>query len=165
MVKLAIKLAGEAGRNVTREDVMASFTVNDVMSKDVVTIGEQEPVNGVLKQFAERDQLVYPVVDAGKHMVGTLSLAGLREVLAVQHTWEWLLAGDVMSPPEAILTGASSLKEALDTMGELQVEQLVVIGKDNARAPAGILDTRKAKLAIDEELLRREQAQPAAQVA
>lgn len=158
MVKLAIKLSGEAGRNVTREDVIESLTVADVMETDVITFQENEPVTKAAHTFVEHEHLVYPVVDRQNQMIGILSLDALKNLLSNPDSWAWLLVSDVMKPIEQKVFSSSGLKEVLDQMYELNVDQTPVIKQNNGPVPVGILDVAKARERIDIEVFRRRQA-------
>ena len=158
MVKLAIKLSGEAGRNVTREDVIESMTVVDVMETNVITFQENETLTKAAQVFVEHEYLVYPVVNRGKQMIGILSLEALKNLLSNPDAWAWLLVSDVMRPVGQKVFTTSALKETLDQMYELNMDQAPVIKHDNGDVPVGLLDVAKAKERIDIEVFRRRQA-------
>lgn len=164
MVKLALKLSGEVGRNVTREDVIDSWTAKDVMETDVITVREGEPITNAAQIFVKHDYLIYPVVDRHDRMVGVLSLEALKNVLSNPDSWTWLLVSDVMRPVEQQVFSSSSLKEVLDQMYELNVDQIPVVEPGNGdpstslSVPVGILDRAKIRERIDIEVFRRRQA-------
>ena len=158
MVKLALKLSGEVGRNVTREDVIESWTVADVMETDVITVHEGDPIAKASQIFVKHDYLVYPVVDRQHRMAGVLSLQGLKEVLSNPDSWAWLLVSDVMTPIRQKVSSSSSLKEILDQMYELNIDQTPVVAPGNGDVPVGLLDRAKIKERIDIEVFRRRQA-------
>ena len=56
--KLAIKKAGEIGRNITEEDIMAELKVADVVDTTVVPLHEGTPLAQVVQHFAEQEVLV-----------------------------------------------------------------------------------------------------------
>ncbi|HSR87609.1 MAG TPA: cation:proton antiporter, partial [Pontiella sp.] len=103
--KLAITKAGEIGRNVTEEDVMAELTVSNVVDTDIVPLKEGTPLAEVVQNFAEQDTLVYPVVAADGTIAGVLTFEMLKEVLMDRDTWLWLVVGDVMQPLRDRLLG------------------------------------------------------------
>jgi len=156
MVKLAITLSGEVGRNVTREDVINSWTVADAMDADVIVIQDREPLARAAQIFADHDYLVYPVVDRNGGLVGVLSLESLKEVLTDQESWNWLVASDVMQPVEEKMFPSAPLREALDHMFEIGVEQLPVVQEHNHNIPVGILDVAKVRQRVEKEIVRRQ---------
>lgn len=158
MVKVALKLSGEVGRNVTREDVIESWTVADVMETDVITVQEGDPIAKASQIFVKHDYVVYPVVDRQHRMAGVLSLQGLKEVLSNPDSWAWLLVSDVMTPVRQKVSSSSSLKEILDQMYELNIDQTPVVAPGDGDVPVGLLDRAKIKERIDIEVFRRRQA-------
>jgi len=158
MVKLAVHLAGERGRDVREEDVIASWTVRDAMGKDITPIPECEPLSKVFQTFSESEHLVYPVVDRDGQLVGVLTLEGVKEVLADRDTWEWLLAVDVMMSVPETTRPETPLKDALDTMSRLGVDVMPVVEGTDGQRPVGVLDARAARRLVAAELLRRQQA-------
>ncbi len=158
MVKLALKLSGESGRNVTREDVIDSWTAGDVMETDVITVQEGDPIAKAAQLFVKHDYLVYPVVDRHHRMAGVLSLQGLKDVLSNPDTWTWLLVSDVARPVQQKVFSSSALKEVLDRMIELNIDQIPVVAPGDGDVPVGLLDRAKVRERIDIEVFRRRQA-------
>ena len=157
MVKLAIKLSDEIGRNITEEDVINSWTVANVMDKDVILIQENEPLIKAAKIFTENDYLVYPVIDKNRNIIGVLSLESLKDVLDNQHSWNWLVASDVMQPVNDRAFRNSALRDVLDQMSELKIEQMPVMEANNSNVPIGILDIARIKRRVEKEVLRRQE--------
>jgi Kef-type K+ transport system membrane component KefB/CBS domain-containing protein len=156
--KLAIKKAGEIGRNVTEEDVMAELKVSDVVDTGIVPLKEGTPLAEVVQNFAEQDTLVYPVVANGGTITGVLTFDMLKEVLMDRDTWLWLVVGDVMQPLQDRLLGEMNLAEALQDMRGLQAEMLPVIESSESGKLLGVLDQRAARRKVGAELVRRQTA-------
>ncbi len=154
--KMAIKKAGEVGRNVTEEDVMADLKVADVVDTAVVPLHEGTPLAQVVQHFAEQDTLVYPVVSAEETIAGVLTFDMLKEVLIDHDTWLWLVVGDVMQPLQQRLLGESNLAEALREMHDTQMEALPVIESAESGRLLGVLDQRAARRRVSAELVRRQ---------
>jgi Kef-type K+ transport system membrane component KefB/predicted transcriptional regulator len=157
MVKVALKLSGESGRNVTSQDVIESWTAADVMEKDVITLQESDPIAKAAQMFVKHDYLVYPVIDQQHRMAGVLSLQGLKDVLSNPDSWAWLLVSDVMIPVRHKVFSSSALNEVLEQMYELNIDQVPVVTSGNGDVPVGLLDRAKVKERIDIEVFRRRQ--------
>ena len=158
MVKVALKLSGESGRNVTREDVIESWTAADVMDKNVITLNESDPIAKAAQMFFKHDYLVYPVVDRQQRMAGVLSLQNLKDVLSNPDSWAWLLVSDVMIPIQYKVFSSSALKEVLEQLYELNIDQVPVVSAGNGDVPIGFIDRAKVREHIDIEVFRRRQA-------
>ncbi len=157
MVKLAIKLSDEIGRNVTEEDVADSWTVENVMDEDIILIREDEPLIKAAQTFTENDYLVYPVVDRDNNITGVLSIESLKDVLNDQHSWNWLVASDVMRPADDRTYRSAPLREVLEKMSELKIDQMPVVESKGGNIPIGILDIAKIRTRIEKEVLRRQE--------
>jgi Kef-type K+ transport system membrane component KefB/CBS domain-containing protein len=153
--RLAIKKAGEVGRNVTEEDVMAELKVSDVVDKGIVPLLEGTPLASVVQGFAEQDAFVYPVVSSDETIIGVLTFDMLKELLIDRDTWQWLVVGDVMQPVRHRLSSQMNLAEALQEMGNNQVEALPVVESAENQKLIGVLDQRAARRSVGAELVRR----------
>jgi len=156
--KLAIKKAGEIGRNVTEEDIMAELKVADVVDTEIVPLQEGTPLAEVVQNFAEQDALVYPVVSTDGTIGGVLTFDMLKEVLIDRDTWLWLVVGDVMQPLQQRMLADTNLAEALREMQDTQQESLPVIENAQSGKLMGVLDLRGARRAVSAELVRRQTA-------
>lgn len=160
MVKLAVSLAGETGKNITEEDVVASWKVEQVVTRGVQSVGEHESVSKVLDYFSQGTNVVYPVVDETGMIIGTLTLEGLKEVVADWSMWDWLVAADVMSPVRDTVVAALPLQDALNQLELLNIEQIAVVKSAEEAVPVGILDRRTVRRLVSEEVIRRQQVCP-----
>ncbi|VGO17303.1 Na(+)/H(+) antiporter [Pontiella desulfatans] len=156
--KLSIKKAGEIGRNVTEEDVMAELKVADVVDTGIVPLLEGTPLETVVQHFAEQETFVYPVVSNEGKIIGVLTFEMLKELLNERDTWHWLLVGDVMQPLRHRLFSAMNLGEALKEMGNNQIEALPVVDSEQNPKLLGVLDQRAARRSVGAELVRRRTA-------
>ncbi len=153
--KLSIKKAGEIGRNITEEDVMAELKVADVVNTGIIPLLEGTPLNTVVQHFAEQDTFVYPVVAHDGTIIGVLTFEMLKELLIDRDTWHWLVVGDVMQPLRHRLSSQMNLAEALQEMRNNQVEALPVVESEETGKLLGVLDQRAARRSVGAELVRR----------
>lgn len=154
--RLAIKKAGEIGRNVTEEDIMAELKVSDVVDKGIVPLMEGTPLETVVQNFADQDTFVYPVVSSEGKIIGVLTFENLKELLNERDTWQWLVVGDVMQPARHKLVSEMNLGEALKAMDNNQVESMPVIENKESGKLLGVLDIRAARRSINAELVKRQ---------
>lgn len=156
--KLAITKAGEVGRNVTEEDIMAELTVADVVSTGVVPLLEGMPLSMVVDRFAEQDAFVYPVVASNGTIIGVLTFDMLKELVTDRDTWNWLVVRDVMRPLHDRIFSRTNLAEALREMQHIQAEALPVVESAESGKLLGVLDARAAQRKVSAELVRRQTA-------
>lgn len=156
--KLAVKLAGETGRNVTEEDVMAEWLVGDALNENIVPLKEGTALEQVVRHFADQDTFVYPVVSEEGNIKGVLTFDMLKELLVDRDTWQWMLVGDVMHPIEERLSSGQNLAEAMQDMRNMQTDVLPVVESSDSEKLVGVLDLREARRRIGAELVRRQTA-------
>ena len=157
VVKYIAKASGEAGRNVTEEDVIAEWKVRDAMLQPVELIEDTEPVRRVVERFTHSDQLIYPVVDEQRQVVGTISTEELKNVLGTQDAWDWLLAADMMSETQETAIASTPLQEILDHMQDLEIDEIPVVESAAHPVPVGILERRTIRRRVAAGLLARQQ--------
>lgn len=154
--KLAVKLAGELGRNVTEEDVIGSLTVSDVMDAEVQPLSVAAPLREAVELFSRSEALAYPVIARDGTVAGVVGFDALKESLSDRESWNWLLVSDIMQPLEEKVLPEQSLKEVLEDMSRMQIETLPVVEDGGQLRPVGVLDMRHARRRIREELMRRQ---------
>ncbi|KQC16396.1 MAG: hypothetical protein APR56_07600, partial [Methanosaeta sp. SDB] len=162
LVKLAVKRAGEAGRNVTEEDILSQWTVRDLMDRETRLIREEDPIAEIIRVFSEQDDSSYPVVGPENRMVGIITLERIQNVLANRDTWRWLVASDVMIPVRERITASATLKDALELMEQLGFEQIPVVSDDGRDRAVGVIDRQKLKKRVSEEVWQRQNQAPPA---
>jgi Kef-type K+ transport system membrane component KefB/CBS domain-containing protein len=163
-VKLAASLAGETGRAVTEEDVVATWTVGNVMTREVAELHERTPLREVMRVFFRHEHVVHPVVDEAGRIAGVLTFEDLKDALPDEATWDWIVAADVMKPARETLRESMPLREALEAMEDQHLEEVPVTGAEGA-AVLGILDIRTVRRRVQEEILRRQSGAPPEPVA
>ncbi len=153
MTKLAVKLAKETGKNITEEDVIAKWKVADVLDKDIPTIKISDSVKKIVTILSESEFFCLPVVDQEGNTVGMVTMNDLKQLMASQDTWEWILAGDIISPAPEVITQNEPLKDAMVTLKQLGRDQLPVVASRDNPVPVGILDTRIVRKMVNNEMV------------
>jgi len=157
-VKLAIRKAGEIGLNVTEQDLIDERTVASVVDKDSPRFDEGTPMPEILHVIAETDATVYPVTDESGRLAGVVTLGGLKQSFRAEGMSQWLVAFDVMEPPADTITQDAPLGDAMARMDEQSLEYLPVIDNDENRELVGVVESRKVKRQLGQEILRRRRA-------
>lgn len=153
MTKLAVKLAGETGRNITEEDVISEWTVSNVLNKDVPIVKDIDSIKHVVSLFTDCEYFCLPVVDQENKSVGMISMNDLKQLIGSQDTWEWLLVGDVISHKRDLISVTTPLEEAMNTMKQLGREQLPVVETEENPVPMGMLDLRTVRKMVNKKLV------------
>jgi CBS domain-containing protein len=156
LIKLASKLAGEIGRDVTEEDVIETWAVTDVMKTTVPPITQGTPLTHVFQIFSNHDYTMYPVVGSEDELKGVLSLEGMKGIMISPDTWDWVLAADVMSETNGTVAADMRLDKALEFMRDHGVEEVPVV--DESNRIVGMLDRRTIRIRVNEEVIRRRES-------
>jgi Kef-type K+ transport system membrane component KefB len=163
-VKIAVSKAGEVGLNVTREDLMGSYTVADVMDTEVTCFSESDTFAKIMRTIRETDAMTYPVVDNQRQLLGIITIADLKRGLGSQGLADLLVAYDLMNPVIDTIEQTMPLSEAMTRMREQDLEYLPVVVRDKDAAAdsppqlAGLLEYHKTERMLSREVLRRQEA-------
>ncbi|MBW8001302.1 MAG: CBS domain-containing protein [Planctomycetes bacterium] len=155
LVKVGVKKAGEVGMNVTEEDLIKIYAVEDVMDASPTSISHDLPLQQILDTFSKSESVYYPVIDKESNVIGIITIAGIKEMFANQDVAGWLLAMDVAEPvlDKTILN--KPLGDVIEHMQRYNLENMLVVEKQDSDKLVGVLDYRKALRKISAEVLRR----------
>ena len=159
-VKHAVTKAGEAGLAVTEEDLLASYTVADMVDRDAPTFPQGAPLALILRTIADTDAMSYPVVDDEKKLVGIISLSDLKQSFSAEGLAAWLVAFDLMEPAPDAVTEQLPLADAIDRMRQQELDCVPVLSEPvngGAGHLVGMLELRKVNRTLSQEILRRQQ--------
>jgi Kef-type K+ transport system membrane component KefB len=157
LVKVGVKKAGEVGMNVTEEDLIKSYNIEDVMDTDPPMLTRDTPLQQILDTFSSTDSVLFPVVDRDSKIVGKITIAGIKQMFANQDVVPWLLALDVAEPLSEEIYPDSSLEETLEFMERYDIECIPVVKSTEDKTLLGLLTRRTVNRKIGTEVLRRRQ--------
>ena len=155
LLRKSILKAGENDKNVTEEDVIAEWTVKDVV-QETKPVNEATPLTMVMTRFQNENFLTMPVVNKDNQIVGMISLDHMKELLTDQDSWMWILTADVMEPVNDIFYLDTPLEDALITLNTVNMEQAPILNSKEDQTLAGIMTLPYTKVCISRELLKRE---------
>jgi CIC family chloride channel protein len=130
-----------AHRRQTVRTMLERLRVEDILAlrpaSEPPTLGEATPLAQVLKSFATSGAECLPVVDQAGQLVGQIHRTAVQQMLGAEAAPPGLvLAKDIATPPLTI-GRTQSVFEALRTMAEHHVQQLLVVsGGETPRAEA-----------------------------
>ncbi len=155
-VKVGIKKAGEAGLNITEDDLIKTYKVADVMDTNVPVISAGTSLSEVIKVVSDTDNFYYPVVDSDKKLIGAITLSGIRNTFTTQELNDWLVALDIMEPIIAKMKPDMALSEAFEQAGRLDLEHLPLVASSEDTRFVGVLDCRAVRRQLSAEVLSRQ---------
>ena len=149
-VNYAVDKSGEAGLNITEEDLVRRSSAGDIMYRNIPMIPVDTPVSRILEIFSEHDALCYPVVHQDGELAGIISIDDLKNTFTAAELSDFLLAHDIMKVPVASCSVADSAEDARNLLRRRGLDYLPVFeksegGKDRGKF-AGIVDERGIQL-------------------
>jgi len=151
LVRLGVGLAGEVGKNITSEDIIAAMKVSDVVDNSIKPTLETNSVELVISQLSSQEIDTLPVVDKSGKMLGIISINGMIELLPNQDTWKWMIAKDVLNQTEDITYPSTPLADALHYMSSVGIEKMTVLSSNSE--PIGMIRQNQVRQRIAQELL------------
>ncbi|KAF0144751.1 MAG: cbs domain containing membrane protein [Nitrospirae bacterium] len=132
-----------------RSNIGLEVLVQDVMSKDVISIQKYESIRHVADILSEKNISGLPVVDKEKKVIGIITQADILSMLGMRkgHTFKDLLkhmmgeqlperklgdiVGDIMTSPAATIKPNANIAEAAQVMDEKKIRRLAVVDDRN----------------------------------
>jgi NhaP-type Na+/H+ or K+/H+ antiporter len=153
-VKLAVTRAGEVNRNVTSEDLIATYSVSDVMLETPVTLNESTPIDAMLKVFSSTLAMFFPVVDDQNHLLGRVTISAIKDGLSNQKMLPWALTCDLMLPVEDVFDINTPLPVVVKKLKRSDQQHFCVLDTET-NTLAGTVDMQTINRKINAEILRR----------
>jgi CBS domain-containing protein len=155
--RIAVTKAGEFGLNITEDDLIKTYEVQDVMDTKLPILSAGTPLSEVIRIVSNTDDFYYPVVDSKNQIIGTVTLDSIRKTFATQELNDWLVTLDIAEPIVAKVTPHMPLSEALEETRRLDVEHLPVVASNEDDRLVGILNYRAVRRSLSAEVLSRQQ--------
>jgi CIC family chloride channel protein len=156
LVKISAKKAGEVGLNITEEDLIISYKVEDVLDVKVPAISAGLSLNELIKVVADTNSYCYPVVDNAGKLTGIITLDGIMNTFSTQELNDWLVALDLAEPVIEKVVPQMPLSEAFEKAKEMDVEFLPAVAPDDKDKYVGILNIRSAHRRLAAEVLAKQ---------
>ena len=150
-VRFAVIRAGEAGKDLTEEDLLAASYVSEIMDSKPPVLKSNSSLEKVLQTAAESDSLFYPVVDEESHVIGIIPFLNIKNLFFMEGLENLVLASDLMTDVPAETVPGARLTEALEKMQEVDMEALPVVSSDKDHQLVGMIEQRKIRQASAEK--------------
>ena len=128
-------------------DTSKEKKVREVMTRGVITVAHDTPVNEIVKILVGKDISGIVVTAPGNEAVGVISEIDIIKFM--DKDWNSLTAEEVMSHFVRAIDPETTLRKAADTMKELNIHRLLVLSLSPAPGvPIGILSASDILRAI-----------------
>jgi NhaP-type Na+/H+ or K+/H+ antiporter len=149
--RIAVTRAGEAGLNVTEEDIIRESKAKDIMDETVPLIFENMSLTEILKIFGQTDNLYYPVVNENKKLLGVITVDNIKNSLMTSGLDTFLLAYDLMEPVIAKVSPDLPMIEVKEILNRYNLEYMPVVSAGNK--VLGFLERRQISRKISTKLI------------
>jgi Kef-type K+ transport system membrane component KefB len=154
-VRVAVHKAGEAGMNITRDDLMDQWSVADVMQTQPPMLAPAASFREITRALGEQNTMVFPVVGNDNCLEGMITMQDLRAALGQSSgMWNLLVAFDLMHPPKHTVTAGTPLKDAMLTMEDMRLDFMPVVDGETL---VGMLELRPTQKKLQQEVFRRQE--------
>ena len=147
--------AQHTSERVSEDAIAEQMTALDAADTDPVTIPADSPVQAVLERLAADGQAIYPVVSSDGELQGIVSMDTVKDIIASQHTWQWLVAADVAKQPEFTFRASQALGTAVQTMEETGRHEVPVVSDDGQNKLKGLLRLDDARHEVKQKLVQQ----------
>lgn len=129
-IKYAIENAGEAGLNITEDDIVEKSCAMDFVRSKSVRLQCDDNLKTILKVFSENDDLYYPVVAQNDKIVGVISVNEIKDSLMYSEISDLLAAIDLMGSCGSPVLPNTPMKEVIDILRRTQADFIAVIDQE-----------------------------------
>ncbi len=154
-VRFAMLKADEVGKDVTEEDLLASYHVRELMDSKPPTLKTNSPLKQVLQTAAESDSLFFPIVDEGSRLIGMISFLEIKNLFVIEGLESLVLASDLMEEIHAVTVPEARLVDALEKMREEGVEVLPVVSTYKDLHLVGMIEHGRIQQTLNKEIIQR----------
>ncbi len=139
----------DAGGGHLRSSIGLEMLVQDVMTRNVISISKYESILNVANILTEKNISGLPVVDKEMKVIGIITQADILSIVGVsrEHTFKDLLrymlgeplphrklgdlVGDIMTSPALTIKPDTNIAEAVKIMDEKRIRRLTVVDGKN----------------------------------
>ncbi|HID19541.1 MAG TPA: CBS domain-containing protein [Methanophagales archaeon] len=130
-------------------DISKEKKVRDVMTRGVITVSHDTPMNEIVKILVGKDISGIVVTAPDNEALGVISEIDIIKVM--DKDWSSLTAEDIMSQFVRAIDPETTLMKAADTVRELNIHRLLILHRAPGRSygvPVGVLSASDILRAI-----------------
>jgi Kef-type K+ transport system membrane component KefB len=129
-LKYAIENAGEAGLNITEDDIIEKSCAADFIRSKESRLQCEDNLKTILKVFSENDDLYYPVVAQNDKLAGVISVNEIKDTLMYSEISDLLAAIDLMGSFDSPVLPSTPMKEVIDILHRTQSDFVAVVDQN-----------------------------------
>lgn len=129
-LKYAIENAGEAGLNITEDDIIEKSCASDFIRSKSSSLQCEDNLKKILKVFSENDDLYYPVIAKNEKLIGVISVNEIKDTLMYSEISDLLAAIDLMGSFGSPVLPSTPMKDVVDILHRSQSDFVAVVDQD-----------------------------------
>ncbi len=157
MIRYGIKKADEMNRDITREDIIDTHKVRDLMEEDFFIIKENNNLHQIMDIMKQSSSYNFPVVTMADKFMGIISLGEIRDAFHEEQMDALVMAGDIVREIDTVVYAEDGLQDAVDVFEKKNIDYLPVLESQEKPALVGQLEYRQLMDYITKEVLLRQQ--------
>lgn len=151
LVKYGITKAEERGRNITKDDIIESLLIEDVMDKKVQAVSEGTTLSRLIDLIRTTGSFNYVVVDKLNQFCGVITIKELKDAMFESDLKDIVLAKDILIQTNLVVLPNEPLVKAFELFNNRDLNFLPVIKDKNYKEVVGMIEEKE----ILEEIERR----------
>ncbi|MFZ0451357.1 MAG: chloride channel protein [Desulfatiglandaceae bacterium] len=151
LLRRGVEISGGMEQNLLR-----SMEVGQFMMKDPPTVPEGMPLLDLIRAFKTEDVSYLHVVDGNGDLAGIISFRDIRPLFQEEELHLLVVAKDVATTDLKTVRAHDSILKALQTMGDIGISQLPVVGGEDGKKVIGTLRDKDVIAAYDKAIIRHE---------
>lgn len=155
-VKWSLKKAGEIGRAMSAEEILAANKVSEIMSDKPKPFVETDSYSTVIRRLKTSDYVYFPVVDKNNNFRGAIQLDYIRSILFEEQLTHFLHATDLAKLDVSTIKPNAPLSEAKELFDFEEYDYMPVV--DGHNKLKGIITRRGLKTFVKRKLWEAEVA-------
>jgi CIC family chloride channel protein len=138
------------------QSILRTLRVQDIMSKQVVTIQESMLLVDIINTLKNYDVSYLHVLNVRDELTGIISFRDIRPVLQEDAMKRLVIARDMATTDVVTVRASDRVQLALEIMGRRGISQLPVLADDSDKKVIGTVSKKDLLAAYEKAVVRRE---------
>ena len=112
------------------KDLLSRVNVSNIIETDFITLAPNQTLGELVKAIAKHRRNIFVVVDENQHLLGTITLDDIREIMFKQEEYGRVKVKRLMSIPRYTTLPNADVSELMDKFEEYNVWSIPVVTED-----------------------------------
>ena len=107
--------------------ILENLLLSKMIETDFISLHINDTLSKLIEAIERSRRNVFPVLDDEKNLVGVILLDNVREIIFDRHLYSLIVAGDIMTTPEAVVDVKDKMYDIVKKLDELNAWNLPVV--------------------------------------